>query len=171
MGWPGAAHGAITDRIDCGQIRLLFAYTDSMFQMPPSRVCDFVVVCKGCMECIPAPVETMPDLSIDGPTCGRLTTRSLLRWRCPPRRTRRPFPPDAAPGAWLYRQRTLPPHHRPVSQRAALLPNPLQLHPPSQTSGAMPYALFRRSVRRSGPPLIPTLCLSSSIVREWLAVI
>jgi hypothetical protein len=32
-----------------------------MFQMPPSRVCDFVVVCKGCMECIPAPVETMPD--------------------------------------------------------------------------------------------------------------
>src|ERR1022692_2663235 len=71
------------------------------------------------------------------------------------------FPPDADPGAWLYRQRTLPPHHRPVSQGAAFLPNHLQLHPQLQTSGAMPYALFRRSVRRPCPPLFLTLCLSS----------
>ena len=27
---------------------------------PPARFCDFAVTCKGCGECVPAPVETMP---------------------------------------------------------------------------------------------------------------
>ena len=32
----------------------------SMFGEPPARFCDFAVTCKGCGECVPAPVETMP---------------------------------------------------------------------------------------------------------------
>jgi hypothetical protein len=32
-----------------------------VFNLPTSRVCDYTVRCKGCDECIPAPVETMPD--------------------------------------------------------------------------------------------------------------
>src|SRR5579863_6758186 len=31
-----------------------------MFVGPPARFCDFAVTCKGCGECVPAPVETMP---------------------------------------------------------------------------------------------------------------
>ncbi len=43
-----------------------------MFQMPPSRICDFTVVYKGCGECIPAPVETMPAywIAAQCPLCG-----------------------------------------------------------------------------------------------------
>lgn len=43
-----------------------------MFQMPESRICDFTVVCKGCGECVPAPVETMPAYWIEAqcPLCG-----------------------------------------------------------------------------------------------------
>ena len=40
--------------------RLLFAYTRFMFVGSPARLCDFAVTCKGCGECVPAPVETMP---------------------------------------------------------------------------------------------------------------
>ena len=32
----------------------------SMLGEPPARFCDFAVTCKGCGECVPAPVETMP---------------------------------------------------------------------------------------------------------------
>ena len=32
----------------------------SMFGGLPVRFCDFAITCKGCGECIPAPVETMP---------------------------------------------------------------------------------------------------------------
>ena len=43
-----------------------------MFGLPSSRVCDFVVRCKGCGEAIPAPVETLPDSWIVAacPLCG-----------------------------------------------------------------------------------------------------
>jgi hypothetical protein len=34
-----------------------------MFYGPTSRLCDFVLACKGCREHIAAPVETMPDIS------------------------------------------------------------------------------------------------------------
>jgi hypothetical protein len=43
------------------EIRLLFAYTSSMFHNAAERMCDFTVQCKECGENIPAPVATMPD--------------------------------------------------------------------------------------------------------------
>jgi hypothetical protein len=39
----------------------LFAYTDPVWQLPESHICDYTVRCKGCGENIPAPVMTMPD--------------------------------------------------------------------------------------------------------------
>ena len=53
-------------------IRLLFAYIGEVWNLPESRVCDFVVRCKGCGENIPAPIQTMPDTWIiaDCPLCG-----------------------------------------------------------------------------------------------------
>ena len=42
----------------------LFAFYSPMLGLilggPPARFCDFAVTCKGCGECVPAPVETMP---------------------------------------------------------------------------------------------------------------
>ena len=56
----------------CATLRLIFAYTVSVFMLPESRVCDYTVRCKGCSENIPAPVETMPDTWIIAkcPLCG-----------------------------------------------------------------------------------------------------
>lgn len=50
----------------------IFAYTESMFPSPTSGIHPFVVVCKGCGQNIPAPVQTMPDSWIvaDCPLCG-----------------------------------------------------------------------------------------------------
>jgi len=44
----------------------------AMFHGPTSRICDFVIACKGCHEHIAAPVETMPDSWIihTCPLCG-----------------------------------------------------------------------------------------------------
>lgn len=52
--------------------RFLFAYNDCMFRLPEPGLCDFTIVCKGCGESIPAPVETMPDYWIVAqcPLCG-----------------------------------------------------------------------------------------------------
>lgn len=53
-------------------IRLLFAYTGSVFHPPATRLCDLTICCKGCKQNIPAPVETMPDCWIvaECPLCG-----------------------------------------------------------------------------------------------------
>jgi hypothetical protein len=57
---------------DCGLFRLMFAYTDAMFNIPTSRCCDFTIRCKGCGENVQAPVQTLPDTWIVGecPLCG-----------------------------------------------------------------------------------------------------
>ena len=39
----------------------MFAYNVPMFPTPSSGLYPFVIVCKGCQENIPAPVETLPD--------------------------------------------------------------------------------------------------------------
>ena len=67
-------------------IRLIFAYTESMFYVPTSGIPPFVIVCKGCEQKIPAPVQTMPDLWIvaDCPLCGekrRYLPQDILRGR------------------------------------------------------------------------------------------
>jgi hypothetical protein len=49
-----------------------------MFGLPPSRLCDFLVACKGCGEKVPAPVETMP--------------ASWIIASCPPLRREAPIP-------------------------------------------------------------------------------
>ena len=43
-----------------------------VFGMPPKRLCDYVVRCKGCHQNVPAPVGTMPDTWIVArcPLCG-----------------------------------------------------------------------------------------------------
>ena len=41
--------------------RLIFAYTDPVFNLPSARICDYAIRCKGCGESVPAPVRTMPD--------------------------------------------------------------------------------------------------------------
>ncbi len=50
----------------------MFAYTGSVFNIPQTRKCEFVLRCKACRENVPAPVETMPDTWIlaDCPLCG-----------------------------------------------------------------------------------------------------
>ena len=57
---------------NCAYLRLLFSYTVSVWNLPESRQCDFIVCCKGCGQNIPAPVQTMPDTWIvaDCPLCG-----------------------------------------------------------------------------------------------------
>ncbi len=44
-----------------------------MFHIPTSGLYPFVIVCKGCNENIPAPVETMPEYWIVAacPLCGQ----------------------------------------------------------------------------------------------------
>ena len=56
----------------CGYFRLIFAYTVLVFGLPETRLCDYIVCCKGCFENIPAPVETMPSSWIiaECPLCG-----------------------------------------------------------------------------------------------------
>ena len=56
----------------CAYILLIFAYTVSVWQLPQSRISDFLVRCKGCGENIPASVMTMPDTWIvaECPLCG-----------------------------------------------------------------------------------------------------
>ena len=53
-------------------VRHLFAYTDLVFLLPPSRIHDFTICCKSCGANIPAPVETMPASWIVAqcPLCG-----------------------------------------------------------------------------------------------------
>jgi hypothetical protein len=41
-------------------IRLLFAYSLSIFSLLDARLCDFAIRCQGCGRTIPAPVETVP---------------------------------------------------------------------------------------------------------------
>jgi len=43
-----------------------------VWNLPDAYACEFVVVCKGCRENIPAPVQTMPDTWIvaECPLCG-----------------------------------------------------------------------------------------------------
>ena len=50
----------------------MFAYTDGVFNLPTSRLCELVICCKGCGEHVPAPVETMPSSWIiaECPLCG-----------------------------------------------------------------------------------------------------
>jgi hypothetical protein len=45
-----------------------------MFHEPMFGIHPFVIVCKGCREIIPAPVETLPDSWIiaDCPLCGEI---------------------------------------------------------------------------------------------------
>lgn len=56
----------------CANLRLLFADTVLVFNLPTTRLCDFTVRCKGCGENVPAPVGTMPDSWIvtESPLCG-----------------------------------------------------------------------------------------------------
>jgi len=56
----------------CAYIRLIFAYTVLVWNLPQPRLCDFAIRCKGCGETIPAPVRTMPDSWIVAtcPLCG-----------------------------------------------------------------------------------------------------
>jgi hypothetical protein len=56
----------------CESIRLIFAYTGCVWNLPQARHCDYTVKCKGCSENIPAPVGTMPDTWIVAtcPLCG-----------------------------------------------------------------------------------------------------
>jgi hypothetical protein len=56
---------------NCGHIRRIFAYTASMFNGRTSGIHPFVIICKGCRQNIPAPVQTMPDSWIvaDCPLC------------------------------------------------------------------------------------------------------
>jgi hypothetical protein len=56
----------------CANIRLVFAYTVSVWQLAQTRICDFTVRCKGCSENIPATVMTIPDTWIiaECPLCG-----------------------------------------------------------------------------------------------------
>lgn len=58
----------------CAYLLLIFAYTVSVWQLPQSRISDFLVRCKGCGENIPAPVMTMPDAWIvaECPLCGEI---------------------------------------------------------------------------------------------------
>ena len=58
--------------LHCANLRLFFAYTRCVWQLPESRICDFTVQCKGCGENIPAPIMTMPDTWIVAicPLCG-----------------------------------------------------------------------------------------------------
>ena len=64
--------GEKSENSGCEYIRLLFAYTILVFNLPDARICDFTVRCKGCGENIPAPVQTMPDTWIAAvcPICG-----------------------------------------------------------------------------------------------------
>lgn len=43
-----------------------------LFEGPPPRLHPFVIQCKGCRECVPAPVETLPDawIAMKCPLCG-----------------------------------------------------------------------------------------------------
>ena len=54
------------------KFRHLFAYTDLVFLLPPTRLHDFTICCKDCGANIPAPVETMPSSWIVAqcPLCG-----------------------------------------------------------------------------------------------------
>ncbi len=54
-------------------IRYLFSYTSPVFHAPAPGLYPFVIVCKGCRQNIPAPVETMPDSWIIAvcPLCGQ----------------------------------------------------------------------------------------------------
>lgn len=56
------------------KFRFLFSYTLLVFNIPESRQCDFMVRCKKCGECVPAPVRTMPDSWIVArcPLCGEI---------------------------------------------------------------------------------------------------
>src|ERR1019366_3542994 len=56
----------------CAYLRLLFAYTGLVWNLPQTRLCENAVKCKGCAETIPAPVGTMPDTWIVAtcPLCG-----------------------------------------------------------------------------------------------------
>lgn len=55
-----------------GYIRYLFAYNVSMFHCPTSGIHPFDVICKGCQQNIPAPIQRLPDSWViaDCPTCG-----------------------------------------------------------------------------------------------------
>src|ERR1700693_1821942 len=68
---------------------------------------------------------------------------------------------DVAAGAWLYHQRTLRQHRRPVSQHASPLLRYLQLHRQPQMSREKPCAQIRRCARRFVPILFVALFLSS----------
>jgi hypothetical protein len=54
-----------------GQFAFCSPILGSMFGEPPARFCDFAVTCKGCGECVPAPVETMPSswIIVQCPLC------------------------------------------------------------------------------------------------------
>jgi len=43
-----------------------------MFHGPTPGIHPFVIICKGCQQSIPAPVQTLPDSWIvaEGPLCG-----------------------------------------------------------------------------------------------------
>jgi hypothetical protein len=68
-----------------------------MFNIPDARLCDFTLRCKGCGECIPAPVQTLPDTWIAArcPLCGAYRAylpneifRGRLSWRLTPQQRR-----------------------------------------------------------------------------------
>lgn len=57
----------------CAYLRLFFAYTIPMWNLPAATFCDYTIRCKRCAENIPAPVRTMPDTWIIAacPLCGQ----------------------------------------------------------------------------------------------------
>ena len=57
---------------NCANVRLIFAYTVSMFHGPTSGIHPFVILCKGCLQNIPASVQTLPASWIlsECPLCG-----------------------------------------------------------------------------------------------------
>lgn len=59
--FPSKTH-QVQKRLQNGARQFAFSspILGSMSGGAPARVCDFAVTCKGCGECVPAPVETMP---------------------------------------------------------------------------------------------------------------
>ena len=59
--FPSKTH-QVQKRLQNGARQFAFSspILGSMFGGAPARFCDFAVTCKGCGECVPAPVETMP---------------------------------------------------------------------------------------------------------------
>lgn len=81
------------------------SYTVLVFGMPETRVCDFIVRCKGCGENVPAPVQTLPSSWIIAqcPLCGErryYLPTEIFQGRLSPRLNREPVRSEGAVSPW-----------------------------------------------------------------------